>query len=136
MAKTMAEIKEAFQDIREQVDGSGEVKSFQMWELRDAVGAGRLDQGPLVQIEQALAQQGLAASSPTTRQYSWTLVYVTQSQIGRVIRAAAGTEEDDAESLVRAVKAYTSDEGDPRDAQIEDLRETLAQVKAIVSAFE
>ncbi|MEV0855108.1 hypothetical protein [Nocardia fluminea] len=106
-----------------------------MGELRDLVQAGRLDRRPLSQIEHNLEQAGLGSAELTTSQWNWTLVYRTSSPIGRVIAAARGGSEHSDVDLFEAVAAAaatdtTTDQAD----ELESLRATIGQIKALVTA--
>jgi len=135
MAKTMSEVKDWFNELANRVETAGGVLSVEMGELRDGIGAGRLDKGPIARIEATLASSGLRSIILDSNQYTSVLIYTVNSPIARIIDAVTDYQEDADKALVAAVKAY-SGESDPRDEELVQLREVVAQVKAIVSDIE
>jgi len=135
MAKSAAEIREAFEQLRGEVDASGGVRSIDMASLRNMVGAGRLADGPLEQIRLALESRGLKASGLSNWGEDYTLVYDTTSPIGRIIAAATASGPDSDKELLSAVTGFTGG-ADPRDEELNELRDMLDQVRAIVSVSQ
>ncbi|MEU0504237.1 hypothetical protein [Nocardia sp. NPDC005998] len=119
------------------VEQAGGCLSVQMYDLRDRVQAGRLDGGPIGMIKHNLDQAGLAATFLTRQQYDWTMVFTRSSAIGQVVLAAAGGEEHSAESLRTAIEKLVTSDTAMRSSEreeLEALRATVDQVKALVSA--
>jgi hypothetical protein len=129
------EIKANFAELASRVDEAGGCLSVNMGELRDLIQAGRLDGGPIGQIEHNLAQADLAATELTRSQYDWTLVYATHSPVGRVIVAAQGGEEHSHSDLREAIRELANSDTDLRSQEREELdglRATVDQIKALV----
>ncbi len=132
VAKTMSEVKEWFEGLAKRVDAAGGVLSVQMGELRDGLGAGRLDKGPIARIEATLDGAGLRSIPLDSSANTYVLVYKTNSPIAKIIDSVSSYQEDADKALVAAVRAY-SGESDPRDEELVQLREVITQVRAIVS---
>ena len=105
---------------------------MQMGELRDGLGAGRLDKGPIARIEATLDGAGLRSIPLDSSANTYVLVYKTNSPIAKIIDSVSSYQEDADKALVAAVRAY-SGESDPRDEELVQLREVITQVRAIVS---
>ncbi len=137
MAKSAAEIREAFEGLKGEVDAAGGVRSIDMASLRNMVGAGRIAEGPLEQIRLALERRGLTASNLGSWGENYTLIYDTTSPIGRIIAAvvtASGPDSD--KELMSAVTGFKEGAADPRDQELNDIRDMLDQVRAIVSVSQ
>ncbi|WP_159080789.1 hypothetical protein [Nocardia suismassiliense] len=131
------EILGNFAELAVHVEKAGGCLSVQMYDLRDRVQAGRLDDGPIGQIKHNLDQAGLAATTLTRQQYDWTLVYTRRSPIGQVILAAAGGYEHSDETLRAAIKTLVDSDTAMQSSEreeLEGLRATVDQIKALVSA--
>ena len=131
MAKSAAEIREAFEELRSEVDAAGGVRSIDMATLRNMVGAGRLADGPLEQIRLALEARGLKASVMSNWGEHYTLIYGTTSPIGRIIAAATASGPESDKELMSAVTGFKGG-ADPRDQELTEIRDMLDQVRAIV----
>lgn len=138
MPLTAEQVRQNFEAIKDEVAKNDGLKSYVMGALRDAVGAGRLDYGPINQIKVNLERCGLASTEMEREQTAHTLIYDPHRPLGRLIRACAGDQADSDAQVRRALTdvlndpATNSPAGDitqERDA----LRDTLLQVRALVS---
>jgi hypothetical protein len=129
------EIRGNFEELAQRVDSAGGAVSVEMSELRELVQAGRLAPGPLSQIEHNLDQAGLASTELTTSQWNWALIYRTSSPIGRVVDAARGGSEHSHTDLFNAISAAAEkDAAADRADELDSLRATIDQIKALVTA--
>ncbi|MBF6302252.1 hypothetical protein IU459_32635 [Nocardia amamiensis] len=132
------EILGNFAELATRVEKAGGCLSVQMYDLRELVQAGRLDDGPIGQIKHNLDQAGLAATTLTRQQNDWTLVYTRHSPIGQVILAAGGGHEHSDETLRTAIKKLVASDTAMQSSDREELdalRATVDQIKALVSAI-
>lgn len=136
-----AEIREKFSRLTDELatDSSpyGGAQSVRMDRLRDAVGAGRLAQGPCSQISYNLEQHGLGSSPQTlpTDQHASVLLFKRDSPLGRVIQAAAGTNPDSDEQLRHALRELfaTASTGNSEESEeLDSLREIVDQIRALL----
>lgn len=130
--KSAHEVRLSFEELAEEVKTSGDVKAVTMRQLRDSVGAGRLAAGPLEQIRHNLDRQGLWSTDLVLEQNSSVLVYVVESPIGKIIQSVEVVHPDSDAELIRAVNSYATGDSDPRDAELQELRDLVAQVRALV----
>ena len=104
----MADKKNEWDALRDEVHSSDGVLTVQAWRLRDALGAGRLTERINGQISDALAQRGLghvpreAVDLPTS-QYDPVRIYDRTSTIGKVIEAAHNPTDETDEYLREAI---------------------------------
>lgn len=132
------EILGNFAQLATHVEKAGGCLSVQMYDLRDRVLAGRLDDGPIGQIRHNLDHAGLAATALTRQQDDWTLIYTRNSAIGDVILAAAGGSEHSDEVLRWAIKKLVASDPGIQSSDREELtvlRATVDQMKALVSGI-
>lgn len=90
---------------------------------------------PDVETRLALEERGLKASAMSNWGEQYTLVYDTTSPVGRIIAAATASGPDSDKELLSAVTGFTGG-ADPRDEELNDLRDMLDQVRAIVSVSQ
>lgn len=140
MALDVEQIRQNFQRLRQRVDESDGLLSVTMRELREAIGAGRLDVGPINLIELNLQRSGLASTELSRDQYEFALIYDPNRPVGRLVRAAAGNHEDSDTQLRQALEellkesSATSPSKQLQD-EVEELRDVLRQVNALVSGY-
>ena len=138
MALDAEQIRQNFQGLRQRVDENDGLLSVTMRELREAIGAGRLDVGPINFIKVNLQSSGLASTELSRDQSDFALIYNPNRPAGRLVRAAAGDREDSDRQLQRALEelleesSATSPSKQLQD-EIESLRDVLRQVNALVS---
>ncbi|ETD30961.1 hypothetical protein W823_21705 [Williamsia sp. D3] len=111
-------------DIKKAVQGAGGVMTFQAWELRDAIAAGRLTPRINGMISETLKSYGLGhvPADPDllpTSQYEFVRVYDLGTSVGKVIAAAQAPGEANDRLLIESV------DGDAADL--------VARVRAIVA---
>jgi len=141
MALNAEQIRANFQEIKERVDGNGGLLSVSMKELRDAIGAGRLDAGPISQIGVNLDRCRLSSTELRSGQYHYALIYDPNQSVGKLIHAATGDDQDSDEQVRQALDeiiAGGSSAVSPNKQlqdEMEELRDTLRQVHALVSAY-
>jgi len=139
VALSAQQIKENFTVIQEEVEQSGGLKSMKMARLKGAVGAGRLDDGPLRIIEHHLRKHGLESTELGRSQNNFVLIYDPTTAFGKLIRAAKGDAEDSDRQLRDAAGELAADPsglGAGRHAEEnEELRDTLRQVHALVADY-
>lgn len=132
------EIRKNFQDLASDVRDTGCCKSVQMSDLRDRVGAGRLDDGPVRQIKLNLRYAGLGIVHEGHIGSDWALIYTTDSPVGRIVTAARGETEHASEQLCAAIKEQaklaTGQLEEVQRDELEQLRGTMEQIRALVSA--
>ncbi len=129
-------IKERFADLASEVREGGGCRSVTMGDLRDMVGAGRLDSGPVIEIGFNLRHVGLRSGRLSTHQDDWVLVYDVASPVGRIVTAAQGGMADADEHLRDAAKELARSEAKLRSEErdeLEQLRATVEQIRALVS---
>lgn len=90
-----------FDDIKKTVQGAGGVATFEAWELREAIGAGRLTLRINGMISETLRSFGLGhvpfdPEALPTNQYGAVRVYDATAPVGKAIVAAhvPGEEND------------------------------------------
>ena len=92
---------QSFDEIKAEVDAGGGVTTVLAWQLREAVGAGRLTERINSMISNELAARGLGhvpfdpAHLPTS-QHEWVRVFDKTTSLGKVIEAAhkPGDQQD------------------------------------------
>jgi hypothetical protein len=134
---SVIEIRKNFDGLAARVAEAGGCLSVKMAELRQLVQAGRLDAGPIGQIEHNLAQHGLGYTPLSRSQEEWALIYTRPSTIARVIVAAQGGGERADEELRAAVRELAASDANLRSEQMEELeslRATVDQIKALVTS--
>lgn len=132
------EILGNFAHLADRVAKAGDCLSVPMYELREHVHAGRLDDGPIGQISYNLEQAGLAATALTRQQDDWVLVFTRDSLIGQVIRAATGRASNSDELLRKAITSIVTSDSAMHFGAVEELaalRATIDQMKALVAAI-
>ncbi|GAA5084046.1 hypothetical protein [Nocardia iowensis] len=130
------EIRTNFERLAERVDEAGGLLSVRMGELRDLVQAGRLAPGPIGQVKHNLDRVGLAAPGLSHSHNDWALVYRRSSSIGNVIAAAKGDTEhavDDLRAAIKEVAASDAELATDKNEELEELRATVDQIKALVA---
>ena len=111
-----------YNDVEQRVDSSKGVATFEMWQLRDVHGVGRLGKHVATGISEELADRGLAhfPSTLPINQYERARVYRVKSAVGRAITASSTlTEEadntlrtmadDDAQTVLQRVRELVCD---------------------------
>jgi hypothetical protein len=132
-------IRENFEGLAKEVKEAEGYKSVQMSRLRDLIGAGRLDAGPVQQIDHNLVGVGLRSTPLTHSGSDWVLVYDASSAMGRVITAAHGDMQDADEHLREAARELARSDAELRTKEqdeLEQLRATVEQIRALVSVPE
>jgi hypothetical protein len=132
-------IRENFEGLAKEVKEAEGYKSVQMSRLRDLIGAGRLDDGPVQQIQHNLSAVGLRFTGLTHSGSDWVLVYDASSAMGRLITAAHGTTQDSDERLREAARELARSDAQLRTKEqdeLEQLRATIEQIRALVSVPE
>lgn len=141
MALSAEEIRANFQQIKERVDGNGGLLSVSMKDLRDAIGAGRLDAGPIRQITVNLDRCRLRSTKLESGQGHYALIYDPSRPVGKLVHAATGVDQDSDEQVRQAldeISAGDSSTASPNQQlqkEMEELRDTLRQVHALVSTY-
>lgn len=113
----------SFDDIKKIVMDEGGVFTFQAWELREALGAGRLTPRINGMISETLRSYGLGhvpfdAESLPTNQYGAVRVYDATAPVGKAIAAAHIPGEENDRLLKESIKG--------------DAAQILAQIRALV----
>lgn len=111
--------------IRETLESYGGITNFPMWELRDAVGYGKLGRHVVVEIANRLDKAGIGhlpdgAELPRD-QNSEARLYLKDHKVGTIVRSVLQASEDNDEHLRDLANTETA-----------DATEVLEQVRAIV----
>jgi hypothetical protein len=104
----MMDEPETFDEIKAAVDASGGVITLAAWQLREAVGAGRLTERINGKISEELAARALGHVPIDTRdmptnQYEHVRVYDKTTTLGKVIEAAHSPGEQHDTRLREAI---------------------------------
>lgn len=101
-------------DIKKAVENAGGVLTFEAWELRDAIAAGRLTPRINGMISESLKSYGLGhvPADPNllpTSQYEPVRVYDMGTSVGKVIAAAQTPGETNDRLLIESVDGDAAD---------------------------
>ncbi len=101
-------------DIRKAVQDAGGVLTFEAWELRDAIDAGRLTLRINGMISETLRSYGLGhvparPEDLPTSQYELVRVYELGTALGKVIAAAQDPGEENDRLLIESVDGRSAD---------------------------
>ena len=113
----------SFEEVREAVSDAGGVLTFEAWELRDALEAGRLTRRINGMISETLRSYGLGhvpfkVDDLPTNQYGSVRVYDATLPVGKAIEAAHLPGKENDRLLKESVKG--------------DAAQILAQIRALV----
>jgi hypothetical protein len=109
-----------YNQIEQEVVSKGGVRTFEMWELRDVHGAGKLGRHVAAGISEELADKGLGhlpAELPIS-QYERARVFKLKSPVGRMILATT-TLTDEADDTLRSTAS------DNAEATLKKIRELI-----------
>lgn len=113
----------SFEEVRKSVAAAGGVETFEAWELRDALEAGRLTRRINGMISETLRSYGLGhvpfdPDDLPTNQYELVRVYDATLPVGKAIEAAHKPGQENDRLLKESVKG--------------DAAQILAQIRALV----